>query len=206
MYLDSLCPFFTAVLLFAALSRDLGVVSSDLRPAGRQWLHSSPASVLYKGVSRCCALFLYAQHMKCIHVPAAPAPCSLACESQGPRSASAVFPFCTSKYLQSFYDLNLYFSELRCLCLKSRLTLFNTWRTSRCRGTMLYHTVARVLFLFWFFLLFFLLLQYSYCGKTVLFCSVLVSNVQCKVSVLMTKHNLLPRCRALQWRQIHRAP
>lgn len=56
-----------------------------------------------------CALFLYARHMKA----ADPVPCSAASVFQGTGSAAAVFPFCTSKYLQSFYDLNLYFSELR---------------------------------------------------------------------------------------------
>lgn len=60
-------------------------------------------------VCRVVVLYFYMPDM----IAADPVPRSFASGFQGTGSAAAVFPFCTSKYLQSFYDLNLYFSELR---------------------------------------------------------------------------------------------
>lgn len=185
------------MLLFAAPARDLAVVSSDLRPAGRQSRHSRPASVLYKGVSRCCALFFYAQHMKCIHVPAARPVRPRDPELPRLSSLSVHQSICNHfmTWISIFLNLDDYvWSHGSHFLIHEEL--------ADAEGQCCIILLPEFCFCFGFF---FLLLQYSYCGKTVLFCSVLVSNVQCKVSVLMTKHNLLPQCRALQWRQIHRA-
>lgn len=69
-------------------------------------------------VTLLCFIFIFERHplRRQIWVPAA----RLA--FPGTRSAAPVFPFSTSKYLQSFYELKLYFSERRWLCLRPWLT------------------------------------------------------------------------------------
>lgn len=69
-------------------------------------------------VTLLCFIFIFERHplRQQIWVPAA----RLA--FPGTRSAAPVFPFSTSKYLQSFYELKLYFSERRWLCLRPWLT------------------------------------------------------------------------------------